>query len=141
MNGSWGGSNEYSDLGFDVETHREVLRVFADYGFSDATTRAAIKARDLVAVRMRSGPFGIGVTEDLAGVRQSETTPRSVALELLHQTRNGEEAEQVRADVERYFRRHFPGRCGDRSGVAALPESEREKYVYIEIFEQPEEHG
>jgi len=127
-------ADDYSDLGFDVEAHREALRVFADYGFSEATTRAGLKARDLVAVRMKSGKFGIGVTDDLSSIEQGQRSPVCAAFEVIHQSRNGEEVQQIRAGVERYFRRHFPGRCVDRSGEAAVPESDREKYVYIELW-------
>ena len=128
-------AHDYSDLGFDVETHREALRVFANYGFSEATTRAGLKARDLVAVRMKSAKFGFGVTDDLTSVEQGQRAPGCAAFEVIHQCGSGEEAQQIRADVERYFRRHFPGRCLDRSAEAAVTEAVGEMYVYIELFE------
>ena len=80
MSENAGGADDYSDLGFDVEAHREALRVFADYGFSEATTRAGLKARDLVAVRMKSGKFGIGVTDVLASVEQGQKSPGCAAF-------------------------------------------------------------
>jgi hypothetical protein len=134
MGGSSDGSDDYNDLGFDVEKHREAIRVFTEYGFNGATVRAGLRARDLVSVRMTSGKFGIGVTDELGNQEESQMARGCVAFEVIHQSRSADEAQQVRADVERYFRRHFPGRCLDRSGEDALPASANEKYVFIDLY-------
>jgi hypothetical protein len=133
LSGSPVGSDDYSDLDFDVEKHREAIRVFTAYGFDEATVRAGLRARDVVSVRITSGKFGIGVTDDLGNQEESQKAQGCVAFEVIHQSRSADEVQQVRAAVERYFRRHFPGRCLDRSGEAPLSGSDHEKYVYVAL--------
>ena len=37
--------DDYRDLDFDLEPHREAIRVMAGYGFTSETIRAGLKAR------------------------------------------------------------------------------------------------
>lgn len=134
MAGSSDRSDDYSDLGFDVEKHREAIRVFTEYGFNRATVRAGLRARNLVSVRITSGKFGIGATNEQDDERATQKARGCSAFEVIHQTKSADEAQQVRTHVENYFRRHFPGRCLDKSAEAPLSDSDQEKCVYIALY-------
>jgi hypothetical protein len=101
--------DELSNLGFDVERHREALNAFSRMDLDPRAVRPALRARDLVLVRVPSGKFRIGV-ERSAAPERAEGSWDCIQSEVICEAAEPDEAEAIRAEVERYFLRHFPGR-------------------------------
>jgi len=97
-------THDYTGLPFDVRPHKEALRVFDRYGYGVASVIAALTARDLICRRMPHSKFRIDCAVDSG---HSEST----SFAVLYRTSDAKEARLVKYEVERYFMRHFPGRC------------------------------
>jgi len=115
-------THDYTSLAFDIGPHKEALRIFDRYGYDAASVIAALIARDLVYRRMPQGKFRIDCGVD-SGCSDS------ASFSALHRTSNAMEARLVKYEVERYFMRHFPGRCLNKidDGQDRLPRAA--KYV------------
>jgi hypothetical protein len=95
----------YADMGFDIAPHREALTAFALLGLKEESYRPTLKARDAITTRYAGNLFYIALGD---GAEPSNT-------ELLYDGETEGQAQVIRADVERYFLRHFPGRyCRDK---------------------------
>jgi hypothetical protein len=125
--------NEYPDLNFDLEPHREAIAVMVSYGFSRDTIGASLIARDLIHVRVKTGRFIIGLAADLREAEESPLEQRCIAREVVYQSPDAHAAELVRREVEGYFLRHFLGRCiASPQGSGSMAAGE--KLVYVALF-------
>jgi len=115
-------THDYTSLAFDIGPHKEALRIFDRYGYDAASVIATLIARDLIHRRMPHGKFRIDCAVDLG---RSD----SATFTALHRTSDAKEARLVKYEVERYFMRHFPGRCLNKidDGQDRLPRAA--KYV------------
>lgn len=124
-------AEDFSDLGFDMEPHRETFISFAKMNLAAIAVKPTLRARDTVVVRFPGTQFALRVTDDPARQEAEEIRRGSIAFAVIHQAESAEGASQVRAEVERYFLRHFPG----RTLAEAKPPSPSGHYVYIVCFE------
>lgn len=100
---------DFAELPFDVSRHSEALNSFAALNLAPESIRPALRARDLVFVRFPSCKFRIGVTGDPELWESLEIDKGCIAFEQIYQADDSIQAEQIRAEVERYFLRHYPG--------------------------------
>ena len=103
-------ADDFSDLGMDVERHREALTSFARLNLGHLSVRPALRAREVVFVKIPSCRFAFGITGDPGFQEQEEAERGAIGFEVIHAAAGVAEAGQVRDEVERYFLRHFPGR-------------------------------
>ena len=91
---------DYSNLGFDVLHdlhHVEALHAFAALGLDPRSVKPALRARDLVLVRLPPGRsrFHIGVTANALafqqGLQEQRWRDRAYA-EMIHSTQDEQEA-------------------------------------------------
>jgi hypothetical protein len=131
---------DFSDLGVDMARHQESLGAFARMKLDARSVRPVLRARDLVFVRVPSGSFLIGVTGgDLSAQEEAEKRRGCTDFEVIHETARVEEAHAVRAEVERYFLRHFPRRTlSGAHGVGAVDSKDSEEqpsyHVYVACY-------
>jgi len=104
-------AEDYSDLGFDVGRHREAFGAFETLDLHPESVRPTLNARNLILYEVTQGKFTIGDTADAGEQEKAERSQGAIAFKVLYRSANGENVERVRSDVEKYFRRHFPGRC------------------------------
>ena len=104
-------ADDYSDLTFDIARHGEAFGAFAALNIEKKSVKLALKARDLVRYEGPSGKFLIGIGDDRVPSDEIMKSDNFVAFEVIYVAQDAGEANAVRADVARYFRRHFPGRC------------------------------
>ena len=125
---------DFSDLNFDVQRHHEALLSFTRIGIAANSVKPALRARDVVLVRFPSDRFLIGVTAHLSGQESREKTHDGTHFETIHEASREKEAGEIRTEVERYFRRHFPGRVlsGDQS--VNLPEGTATYFVFVACY-------
>lgn len=120
---------DLSDLPFDIERHREGIRAFAKLNLDPQSVKPALRARDLVSIRVSSGMFRIGAAGgDTAAQEAAEKARGGTDFEIIHQCTGPEEAATIRSEVERYFLRHFPGRTLQGTPNAA---SSPPYFVYV----------
>jgi hypothetical protein len=122
-------TDKYSDLGFDVERHREAFRRFAELDMSESGVRATLIAREAVFHRHPTCRFRIGSTAEWEASKREEAARGAVDLVQLYHAEDPAAVEGVRSDVYRYFHRHFPGRC-----LEPKPEPDAASDVYIALF-------
>jgi hypothetical protein len=103
-------TEDFSDLDFDIGRHSEALPKFAELEIAGPSIKAGLRAREIVTVRVPSGNFRIGVTQDAEAEESMERDNGCAFLAVIHEADGDSEAQLVRDDVERYFLRHFPGR-------------------------------
>ena len=120
---------DFQGLPFDVSVHSEALKAFAALNLLPQSIEPALRARDLIFVRLPSCKFRIGVTCDPAAQAESESRGGSLAFEVIYKADDPTAAFQVRGDVERYFLRHYPGRT--LTDAAAANEQPAGQYVYV----------
>jgi hypothetical protein len=92
---------DFSDLDFDVDRHREALAKLPLLNPDPRSVKPILRARETVMFRRPSGAFSIVIASPAGAVLPGSH---------IHDAPTPEEALIVRADVERYFQRHFPGR-------------------------------
>src|SRR4051794_19836081 len=98
------GEIDFIELGLDSERHSEALGAFERMHLNPFSVKATLLAREHVFVRVPSGTFRISIR-----MQPAETSDRAECV-VIHEAADREEAVTVRAEVERYFLRHFPGR-------------------------------
>jgi hypothetical protein len=103
-------ADDFSDLGFDMEPHREIFVSFAKMKLSPRAVRPALRARDMAFIRLPSSQIALRLTADPAQQEAIEAGRGGIGFSVIHSAAHLEEAQQVRVEVERYFLRHFPGR-------------------------------
>ena len=96
-------TEDYSDLGFDVERHREALGAFAALDLHPESIKPALIARNLVLYEVTQGKFSIDTTIDIEEQEKAERAQAAIAFKVLYQSGNSRSVERVRSDVEKYF--------------------------------------
>ena len=127
-------STDFTDLGFDLEPHRETVASFAKMNLAPSAVQPALRARDMAFVRFPSSRIALRVTEDHTRQEAVETSRGGIGFAVIHQAENAEDAWDIRAEVERYFLRHFPGRTLAESEATSRGGTS----VYIVCFAPPE---
>lgn len=102
---------EFSDLRFDIEPHREGMRAMAALGLDRVSMRAALIARNVVLYEAPGTRFFVGVTTDPTMECDLQGKKNCAYFVMLKNAETPSAAESIRADIARYFLRHFPGRC------------------------------
>ena len=127
---------DYSSLGFDVENHREAFRAFANLGMGARSVPAALIAREAVVSQFPSDAFRITASAGPLTDEGGEMAGEQTGVVPLYESDDAEEVDQVRADVCRYFCRHFPGRCLNRAGGEA-PDLTQGAALYAVFSKRP----
>ena len=123
--------DDFSDLGFDITPHREALTSFARLNLELVSIRPALRARDLVFVRVPACRFAIGLTDDPVRQEASEVSRGCLGFVVIYEAESAAQAALVRHDVERYFLRHYPGRTMAWPNQTVPAEG---VYVYITCY-------
>ncbi len=121
---------DFQDLPFEVSRHTEALKSFAALNLAPESIRPALRARELVFVRVPSCTFRIGVTVDPELHEKCEIGNGSIAFEQIYQADDPTQAAHIRDEVERYFLRHYPGRTLSGSQVTRAT-NPTGNYVYV----------
>jgi len=120
------GEVDIDGLDFDVERHRESIPAMFRLALDSRSIRPALRARNIVFVRVPDGKFRVGVASGDGKIGD---------YAAIHETPSQEEAETVRNEVERYFLRHFPGRTiKDEPGVDPIDEAAETYSVYVASY-------
>jgi hypothetical protein len=121
---------EFSGLRFDIEPHREGLRAMVALGLDRASMRPALIARNVVLYEAPGTRFFVGITSDPTTECDLQSKKDCTYFVMLKNAESPAAAESIRADIARYFLRHFPGRC-----LPQMSQSGAEgNFVYLACF-------
>jgi len=126
-------SDDYSDLGFDVERHKEAFRRFSESNIDPGSVRAILRARNALLFEFPGTLFHVGSATDFEHLSTDNEDGSLLAAVPLHHAEDPAEIELVWDDVARYLQRHFPGRCLDMGKSTAVAEGAR--IVYLALFD------
>ncbi|HEX5324030.1 MAG TPA: hypothetical protein VFW40_09605 [Capsulimonadaceae bacterium] len=121
---------EFSDFRFDIGPHREGLSAMAAIGLDKASMRAALIARNVVLFEASGTRFFVDVTNDPETERDLQLKKDCTYFVMLKNAESPEAAQSIRADIARYFLRHFPGRCLPQMRQASADGN----FVYLACF-------
>ncbi|WP_119320627.1 hypothetical protein [Capsulimonas corticalis] len=124
--------NDFAESGIDLVKHREVLEALSRLGVDPKSVKPTLAAREMAVGKYEGAGIYIAVGSAASQVVSTFGGTAIISVEPMEHTSSLEDALQIRADAERYFTRHFPGRYLNNVAPASAPQGSTVFVVFAE---------